>query len=165
MDDDAQLAPGTNLRTTGSLTRRMIGIAALWIMLLLLGGGLALDRVLKDAITQNFDSQLEYVLTAMIASAEIGPDGEVRFNRPLGDQRFLEPYSGLYWQVSAPRQDPFRSRSLWDRALPTSAPKVGDTVAVYDSDSLGEESLRIHERILRLPGSPVMWRFQVGQSR
>ena len=65
----------------------MIGIAAAWIVILLFGGGFALDRVLNDAVTRNFDNQLEYVLTAMIASAEIGPDGEVFLNRPLGDQR------------------------------------------------------------------------------
>src|SRR3546814_1688931 len=81
---------------TGSLARRMIAIAALWISVLLIGGGLALDQVLKSAITRNFDSGLEYVLIAMIRSSEIGPDGEVRLIEPLGDQRFLEPYSGLY---------------------------------------------------------------------
>ena len=36
----------------------------------------------------------------MISSAEIGPEGEVLFNRAPADQRFLEPYSGLYYQVS-----------------------------------------------------------------
>src|SRR3546814_21140835 len=77
----------------------MIGIAAAWIFVLLAGGAFALDRVLSNAITRNFDAQLSYALTAMIASAEIGADGEIRFSRPLGDQRFLEPYSGLYWQV------------------------------------------------------------------
>ena len=41
-------------RITGSLTRRMIGMAALWIMLLLAGGDVALDRVLTGAITRNF---------------------------------------------------------------------------------------------------------------
>lgn len=143
----------------------MIGIAAVWIMLLLLGGGMALDRVLSDAITRNFDAQLEYVLTAMIASAEIGPDGEVRFNRPLGDQRFLEPYSGLYWQVSAQKHDPFRSRSLWDRALPTDMGRIDEKLRVFNSDVWDQEQLRIHERDLILPGSPVMWHFQVGQSR
>src|SRR3546814_12258681 len=70
----------------------MIAIAALWISVLLIGGGLALDQVLKSAITRNFDSGLEYVLIAMIRSSEIGPDGEVRLIEPLGDQRFLEPY-------------------------------------------------------------------------
>ena len=46
------------------------------------------------------------MLTAMIASAEIGPDGEVYFNRPLGDQRFLEPNSRplLANQRSRPRR-------------------------------------------------------------
>ena len=91
------------VRSTGSLSRRMIGIAALWISLLLLGGGLALDRVLSDAITRNFDDGMNYVLTAMIASAEIGPDGEVLFNREPADQRFLEPNSGIYYQRTGGR--------------------------------------------------------------
>src|SRR3546814_14872050 len=96
---------------------RMIGIAALWITLLLIGGGVALDRVLTDAVTRSFDEGLNYVLTAMISSAEIGPDGEVRLIRPLADQRFLEPNSGIYFQISGKGFDDFRSRSLWDRAL------------------------------------------------
>ena len=104
-------------RITGSLTRRMIGAAALWISIMLLAGGVGLDRILAGAITRNFDQQLDYVLTAMIASSEVGDFGEVRFNRPLADQRFLEPNSGVYFQVSGQGFDPFRSRSLWDRAL------------------------------------------------
>ena len=75
----------------GSLTRRMIGVAAIWIGVLLLIGGYALDRVLTRTIENNFDQQLEYVLNAMIASSEVGPDNEVRFSRPPADQRFLEP--------------------------------------------------------------------------
>ena len=142
----------------------MIGIAALWVLVLLVGGGLALDRVLKSAITRNFDIQIEYVLTAMIASAEIGPDSEVRFNRPLGDQRFLEPYSGLYWQVSAPGHEPFRSRSLWDRALRVDR-HPDPALHVYDSREFSDEALRVLERDVRLPGSPTVWRFQVAQSR
>lgn len=155
----------TRARSTGSLTRRMIGIAALWIVVLLLGGGIALDRVLTSAITRNFDAQLEYVLTAMIASSEIGPDGEVRFNRPLADQRFLEPYSGLYYQISGDGFDPFRSRSLWDRALTVQVAHRDDDVHNYDSDEFATERLRVVERDIRLPGSATRWRFQVAQSR
>ncbi|MEH3106888.1 MAG: ATP-binding protein [Sphingomonas fennica] len=149
---------------TGSLTRRMIGIASLWILLLLLGGGLALDRVLNTAVTRNFDSQLQYVLTAMITSSEIGPDGEVRLNRPLGDQRFLEPYSGLYWQISAPGHEAFPSRSLWDRRLAT--PRIVKAgVRFRDSREFGDDPLRIIEREVRLPGVATPWRFQVAQVR
>ena len=87
-------------RRGGSLTRRMIVVAAIWIGVLLLIGGYALDRVLSRSIVDNFDQQLEYVLNAMIAASEIGPDGEVRFTRPPADQRFLEPYSGAYFQIT-----------------------------------------------------------------
>src|SRR5918998_3583555 len=109
--------------STGSLTRRIISIAAVWIVVLLSVGGFTLDRVLTSAITDNFDDQLEYVLTSLIASSEIGPEGEVLLNRPPADQRFLEPYSGLYFQITAEGFEPadappafaFPSRSLWDR--------------------------------------------------
>jgi hypothetical protein len=89
---DDQLPPASGRRkrpgaanqrgSTGSLTRRMIGVSALWIAVLLGVGGFALDRVLTSAITRNFDAQLDYVLTALIASAEIGPDGEVPVQPP-----------------------------------------------------------------------------------
>ncbi len=38
-------------------------------------------------------------------------------NRELADQRFLEPGSGAYWQISGNGFEPFPSRSLWDRKL------------------------------------------------
>lgn len=150
---------------TGSLARRMIAIAAIWISVLLIGGGFALDRVLTGAITRNFDASLEYVLIAMIRSSEIGPDGEVRLIEPLGDQRFLEPYSGLYWQISGGDQEPYRSRSLWERTLEAPVPHVDDEVHTYDSDQFVDEELRILERNVMLPGSEVNWRYQIAQSR
>jgi len=157
-------APRKDRGSSGSLTRRMIGISALWIVLLLGLGGYALDRVLTSAITANFDAQLEYVLTAMIASSEIGPEGEVLFNRAPADQRFLEPYSGVYYQITGDGADPFQSRSLWDRRLRV-APHVDDQAHFYDSDEFPSEKLRVIERDVRLPNSPVRWRFQVAQSR
>ena len=152
-------------RGAGSLTRRMIVVAGIWIAVLLGVGGFALDRLLSSAITQNFDAQLEYVLTAMIASSEIGPEGEVLFTREPADQRFLEPYSGLYYQISGQGFDPFPSRSLWDRRLSPGQAHADNEVHFRDSDEFPMERLRIAERDVRLPGSPVRWRFQVAQSR
>lgn len=149
-------------RNAGSLNRRMVGIAAVWIFILLLGGGLALDRVLSGIISRNFDDQLKYVLTSMIASAEIGPDGDVLLNRPMGDQRFLEPNSGLYWQIGGDGFEPFASRSLWDRRL--AEPRANHQVThVHDSGQFPDEALRIVERDVKLPTSDTVWRFQVAQ--
>jgi signal transduction histidine kinase len=143
----------------------MILTAAAWIMILLIGGGAALDRVLTSSVEQNFDNQLEYVLTAMIASAEIGPDGEIRMNRPLGDQRFLEPNSGLYWQITGKGAMPFPSRSLWDRALQPPVEHNDQAVHFRDSGEFQDEPLRIAERAIRLPDSDISWTFMVAQSR
>ena len=169
MSPDSPAAPAagaskTSRRGTGSLTRRMIGVAAIWIGVLLLFGGFALDRVLTGSIVRNFDSQLEYVLNAMIAASEIGPDGEVRFNRPPADQRFIEPYSGVYFQVSGTGADTFPSRSLWDRRLRVTGHN-DIALHTYDSNEFTGEPLRVVERDVVLPGSEIRWRFQVAQSR
>ena len=150
---------------TGSLARRMMLIAAGWISILLLVGGLALDRTLAGLITQNFDEQLGYMLTGMIGSAEIGPDGEVFFIRPLGDQRFLEPNSGLYWQIRGKGHEDFPSRSLWDRSLQVPDGHFDAEPHVYDSDQFSGEPLRIMERSIILPGSKTQWMFTVAASR
>mgnify|MGYP000209188739 CR=1 FL=1 len=148
-----------------SLAGRMMAIAAGWILVLLLAGGFALDRTLTNLVEKNFDDQLDYMLTAMIASAEIGPDGEVYFNRPLGDQRFLEPNSGLYWQISGEGHDAFPSRSLWDRTLRMRADHTDERIHIYDSDQFANEPLRLAERSVILPDSETKWWFIVAASR
>jgi signal transduction histidine kinase len=150
---------------TGSLSRRMMLIAAAWITFLLLVGGLALDRAMTSLITRNFDQQLDYMLTAMVASTEIGPDGEVFFNRPLGDQRFLEPNSGLYWQIRGKGHEDFPSRSLWDRSLRVDFNHFDARPHIYDSDQFPGEKLRVIERTVILPGSKTRWWFTVAASR
>jgi signal transduction histidine kinase len=166
-------------RARGSVSRRMILIATAWIFVLLVGGGVALNRVLTDALTRNFDEQLEYLLTSMIVSAELGPGGEVVLNRELADQRFLEPGSGAYWQISGAGFEPFPSRSLWDRRLRVNQRHDDRELHIYDSDEFVDKTprtdrdpndpnnqmLRIAERDLKLPGSSIRWKFQVAQSR
>ncbi len=144
-------------------------IAAIWISVLLLGGGIALDRTLNAQVEDNFDEQLEYILTAMIASAEIDPVGDVYFNVRLGDQRFLEPNSGLYYQVSGGDSIPYPSRSLWDRELKvrgvvTEGDGFDSDVIFYNSDQIAGEPLRIAERTVILPGSDTRWTFAVASA-
>ncbi len=150
---------------TGSLARRMMLIATGWILVLLLGGGIALDRTLTGLITRNFDGQLSYLLNGMIASAEVGSDGEVYFNRALGDQRLLEPNSGLYWQIRGEGHDDFPSRSLWDRSLDVRANHLDKEAHSYDSRQFPNEPLRVIERSVTLPGSPTVWWFTVAERK
>jgi signal transduction histidine kinase len=102
----------------------------------------------------------------MIYASEIGPDGEVRFNRPPADQRFIQPYSGLYFQISGEGMDTFPSRSLWDRRLRVSDTHSDVKPHLYNTSEFGpSEPLRVAERDAILPGSNVRWRFQVAESR
>jgi signal transduction histidine kinase len=152
-------------RHTGSLSRRMLLIAAGWITILLLVGGIALDRTLTGLLERQFDEQLNYTILAMITSAEIDPYGDVWFNRQLADQRFLEPSSGFYWQVSGEGHDDYISRSLWDRTLTVSGRAAGREPVYYDSRQFPEEPLRVVERTIRLPGSDTDWKFIAAAAR
>jgi signal transduction histidine kinase len=105
------------------------------------------------------------VLTALIASSEIGPEGEIFLSRPPADQRFLEAYSGAYFQISGGNLEPFPSRSLWDQRLRTGTQHRDYDIHTYDSDQFPSEKLRIVERDVKLPGSAVRWRFQVAENR
>jgi signal transduction histidine kinase len=164
-DTDAGIAArARGTAHTGSLRRRMLFIAFAWIFVLLLGGGIALDRTLTGLVTRNFDDQLGSMLTAMVASAEVGPEGEVYFSRPLGDQRFLEPNSGLYWQISGAAHDDTPSRSLWDRTLKLKNDHFDNQPHIYDSDQFDGEPLRVIERSVILPGSTTLWQFAVAES-
>lgn len=162
----------------GSLAKRMGLIAAGWIVFLLVVGGVALERTLTAQVEESLDEQLDYILTAMLASAEIDPMGEVRLTLALGDQRFLEPNSGFYWQISGAEKDDFTSfslvsepsRSLWDRTLElrgaqgeAGLPESG--AMFYNSDQFEDEPLRIAERSVILPGSQVRWTFAVASAR
>lgn len=165
--------PAPRRRGTGSLTRRMIVIAAIWISILLAVGGFALNRLLTDSLVRNFDESLELVLRSMIGSSEIGPVGEIRFSRPPADQRFIESYSGSYFQITplpsadgkVPVVEDYPSRSLWDRRLSVDRNILRPDLAKYDSSQFQGEPLRIVERDVIIPGSPVKWRYQVAQSR
>ena len=156
-----------------SLAKRMMAIAAVWIAVLLLGGGFALDRTLTRMVEKNFDDQLEYLLNAMLVVAEVGPDGEIYFNRPVGEPRFLEPNSGLYYQISAEGQEgytsdslePSLSRSLWDSPLKLREDHFDDDPHFYDSYQFAGEPLRIVERSVILPDSDARWTFAVASAR
>ena len=115
-------------------------------------------------LARESDERLNLLLTAMIGSALIGPDGEIVLTYTLSDQRFLEPNSGHYWQISASGQEGFASRSLWDRRLKFSGRKSWVEPLYYNSNQFPNEPLRVAERTVYLPNSDVEWQFVVARS-
>lgn len=104
-----------------SLRLRLLGGAALWIILALLVAGLAIgwmftanvERAMRDGLTASLNR-----LVAQIDPASADPVP----SDALPDPRYGTPFSGVYWQVEAVDSgETWRSRSLWDHVLDTSA--------------------------------------------
>ena len=123
-----------------SLRLRLItgGIAAIVLALALAGLGLTLlfERHVGRTVSQDLDVHLKKLL----ADLDVNADGRLAVTGGPTDPRFLEPLSGLYWQISDDRGQTLRSRSLWDAALvlPKDEPAAGEVhrhVAVGPADA------------------------------
>ncbi len=142
-----------------SLTSRLLLVAGLWTALALGAGGFLLSAAFRDFVQTGFDARLTQTLDSMIGASEIAPEGFVRFNRPLADQRFIEPYSGWYWQVLAPGRESFRSRSLWDQELVSSVEGSLFNQHFYEMSGPDGQILRVAEQDIILPGSEDVLRY------
>ncbi|MGC2857554.1 ATP-binding protein [Novispirillum sp. DQ9] len=134
----------------GSLGRRLVAAALVWLCLLLLVGGVVLRDAFHDTVERQFGNRLDAVLRAMAAAAEVGPDGAVSLARPLGDPRFEQAYSGWYWQIAEPSGRLLRSRSLWDATLPVHTGAGADQTARRTGPR--GEPLLVVERDISFPG-------------
>jgi signal transduction histidine kinase len=125
-----------------SLRLRLLGGAALWILLALVIAGLAIgwmftanvERTMRQGLTASLNrlvAQIEPTLTQPV------PDS------PLPDPRYDTPLSGIYWQVEdAADGTAWRSRSLWDVVLPTAGATAPDgTERFVTLDGPGEQRL------------------------
>lgn len=142
-----------------SLTRRLVLAAGLWTLVGLGIGGFFLTSVFRDYVESSFDERLVNTIDSMVGASEMAPEGYVRFLRPLSDQKFVRPYSGLYWQVSNPDQEHFRSRSLWDQELEVDYRKPAFVLRFRAATGPDGQRLRIAERDIEPPGSASLFRY------
>lgn len=146
-------------RMPNSLTARLLLAAGLWTVAALTIGGIVLAAVFRDHVQRTFDERLQQSLDAMVGVSELDASGDLYFLRPLSDQRFAEPYSGWYWQVSAPGEEPLRSRSLWDQTLnPRLDERLGEP-RFREGVGPDGQRLRILERDIVLPGNDLRYRY------
>ncbi|MGF1462058.1 MAG: sensor histidine kinase [Maricaulaceae bacterium] len=154
------------VRTQGSLARRLVLGAAVWAVGLLALGVFGLSTLYRQAVFQEIDDSLRGVSETLIAFVENDGRGGVILPRQPGDPRFERPFSGRYWQVF--QQEPgggfrtiLKSRSLFDETLEPAPAVLDDALAVPGGwvttavDGPDGQSLRLLLEASQLPGRPV----------
>lgn len=137
----------------GSLGLRLLGLAAVWVVLALAGAGIVLIDIFRSHVEAELARHAEMHLDELTVALAAGHDTSLPAARDLSDPRFQRPLSGLYWQVSdAGGTVLLRSRSLWDQPLRLTG-TVADDGALHRRAAVGPagETLLVWTRRVRLP--------------
>lgn len=154
--DDGKVA-----RFIGSLTGRLVISAVVWSFVALVVGGIVLSFAFRSYVLTDVDKRLELLLDTLVGISEVSPEGQFRFNQPLADQRFVTPYSGWYWQVSAEGMGPMRSRSLWDFAFEPLHEQRSFSLRYSIADGPDGQQLRLAEHDIILPEAEQVFHYQI----
>lgn len=109
--------------TRGSLRGRLMAGGAAAIIAALAIAGLGLTLLFERHLSRSLAQELDVYINQLLAGIEVDEGRLVLASAPA-DPRFMEPLSGLYWQISDDRATLLRSRSLWDTSLPLAADEV-----------------------------------------
>jgi signal transduction histidine kinase len=103
----------------GSIRARLMALAVGGILATLGIAGVTLTYVFRNHMETRAAQELNLRLLEVIAAlTDDDTAGSKLTVKPLGDPRYDQPYSGLYWQVWEEGAPVLRSRSLWDREIP-----------------------------------------------
>jgi signal transduction histidine kinase len=143
---------------TNSLAFRIGAIAAGWSLLGLLVGSYFLSSLFRQSAENGFDNRLLGDLESVIAVAELDCAGTVTMPVPLIAERFMNPFSGWYWQIASiddpPQPKPkqmMRSRSLWDQSLVLAAMEKQGEMRLGYATGPKQQRLRYAQRVVSLP--------------
>lgn len=138
----------------GSLRLRLLVTTTLGVLLALLAAYLGLSRLFQDHAERQFQAEIEHQLDHFSALLERGPNGLPRLTRDSPEPQWQRPLSGWYAQLDAPgRPALWRTRSLWDAALPPQDGAPGIGTRFGRATGPAGEALRTGARRLRLPGA------------
>ncbi|MFQ5534259.1 MAG: ATP-binding protein [Sphingomonadales bacterium] len=144
-----------------SLTVRLVASAGLWTVGSLMIGFVLLSVLFRHSVERAFDARLSVILENLIAVTEADGTGELRLRQPLVEPRFSQPYSGWYWQVTPRNGVALRSRSLWDQTMKPDLTEFDRFEHRYYSAGPDQQSVRIIERDITLPGATEPFRFAI----
>ncbi len=149
-----------------SLAFRLVAGAAIWSLVALLVGGLALSALFRGYVERGFDARLTVLLESLVAASEVDGQGRIQLTWSPGEPRFQQPYSGWYWQIAAADGAPeVRARSLWDQDLDVSTGGGDGSIRRRAAEGPEGRELRLVERDIRLPGRDGALVFAVAADR
>ncbi|MDP3803171.1 sensor histidine kinase [Brevundimonas sp.] len=157
-----------------SLTRRLIWLAALWIVLALVATGWTLTGQYQESALRRLGNMLGETIDEVVLASNATPTGVVVAE--IRDARTLRPLSGKYWAVAEPDgrgglRVLARSPSLAGEALavPAELPDrlvdaFGEMISYNANGPIGRP-LRIAATMKRLPGREAPVVFMAGIDR
>ena len=146
-----------------SLTRRLIWLAAAWILIALAAAAVVLTAVFQESALRRLGNILGDTIDEAVVAATITPEGEV-FIGEIQDARTQRLLSGKYWMVAEPTptggmQVLAHSASLGEADLehgPDLTNRLrsafGQTISYNAEDGPKGEPLRIAASMKQLPG-------------
>ena len=150
MNDAAQKPLGFLERWTRlSLARRIMLAAAVWGVVVLVGGAFALSALYRaqtlSLLEEDLDQTLITLTRDMTREGAFLPDGRVTDDNHVflsTDSRFQTQYSGRYWAIVAVNAEgeqvgDLRSRSLWDEAVPITPRLLARSLAATGTTQFG----------------------------
>lgn len=104
-------------RPISSIRLRLVLAAMATILVALTTAGIMLVSMFENHVERRLVAVLETDVRELISGLTLADDGSITLARFPNDQRYEQPFSGSYWQVSKSGRVVERSRSLWDEVL------------------------------------------------
>lgn len=95
----------------------MLVAGAITLIIALAAAGLGLEILFERHVERHSIAMLKTDIRQLLAGLQIGDSGTITLSRSPSDQRYHQPFSGLYWQMRSATGTLKRSRSLWDEVL------------------------------------------------
>jgi hypothetical protein len=125
-------------------------------------GTLLLYSFLNQRVLDRFDRALAERHTQIVVALSSVADDPARLGDLLFDPQYVAPFSGRYWQVTAPGGQIYASPSLLDATLPAMVPKVTG-LALADAATPEVEEVRIAQQAITLEDGS-QWTVAVAES-
>lgn len=148
--------------TTGSLQRRLLLAAALWIACALATAAVVQTLLFRRHVEAELAERMQAHLQELAAALQAQPGGALGLRRPLTEPGFQQPLGGLYWLVRRDDEPLLVSRSLWDHSLSLPAPSAADGVQRLQAEGPRGQSLVLWARQVTLAGDPAPLQVLVG---